>query len=260
MKDILIGIQLWCGNKEIDFSKFSFDFLEIDLETLTVKDLGSLNFPEKFAFHAPHSIKFSHINENVERVMLKELKNAAILASEKGAEYINYHFNFQFYGLKTLDAVLKEKAKQNVLSLLRKRYKCEILFENLREDIFSSDDIFSFLISNKANLCLDIGHLALQVFNKEKDLKKFYIYLDNFMESFGNHVKTVHLHNVALNKKGILVDHTLNGFLDIFRVLEMLSSYEIKFIVLEIFSLNAERIPFDYSILENFANKIRKKI
>lgn len=258
MRDILIGAQLWLGNKELDFSKFNFDFLEIDLETLTMKDLDSLNFPKTFAFHAPHSIKFAHLYENIESSMLKELKNVADFASQKGAEYVNYHFNFQFYGLKSLDAMLKEKAKQNVLFLLREKQKCEIVFENLHENIFSSDDIFSFLISNKANLCLDIGHLALQVFNKEKDLRGFYIHLENFMEKFGNHVKVVHLHNVALNRKGILVDHTLNGFLDIFKILEIFKSYEVKFIVLEIFSLNAERIQFDYRVIENFANKIRK--
>lgn len=261
MKDVLIGTQVWYGNKNIDFSKLNFDFLEIDLETLKPEEAELINLHKKIAFHAPHSIKFSHIYENIENIMLKEQKRIAEFAFKKKACYVNYHFNFPFYGFKDLDAKLKQRAKENTLSLLKEMCKKEMItFENLNKNIFSSEDIFSFLVSNGAKICFDTGHFALEIFEKEKTLKNYYFYLEKFIEKFGKHVKVIHLHNVALNRENRLTDHTLNGFLDIFKVLEVLKSYEVNFINLEIFSINAERLPFDYRIIDNFAERIRKVI
>ncbi len=260
MSGVLIGIQFWRGNRNLNVKSYSFDFVEADLETFTPEEIAGLDLPERVAFHAPHTLRFAHLYGSVEKVMLSELERVALFAGERNAEYVNYHFTFPVYGLKDFDLFLKQKAKENAAKFLKKRIPCTITFENVAERIFSSEEIFSFLVDNGAKICLDTGHLALRVFRMERTLANYYRHLENFLEKFGKNVLVVHLHNVSFNSEGIMVDHTLNGFLDLFRILEVLTSYSPKYLVLEVFSLNAERIPFDYRILENFAEKVRKRI
>jgi sugar phosphate isomerase/epimerase len=259
------GFPIWRGDRDIGevtkyARRFGFDFVEVDLETLLWADINVKKLSLPFGLHAPYTFMLSHLYPKFEKAVFRELVSLKNFAKKNKALYLNLHFDFPSYReLKELNLFLFQKAIRNLKELIKDDKEVIITLENVPNHkpylkIFKP--VFEL---TPAKLCFDIGHLLLAVYAETKDEEKLQRVMRKWFSNFEERLFLVHLHNFAVNEDGEIIDHTMEGLLDLYPIVKLIPK-RCDYLLLEIFFKKVNRGKITIQELSRFKEELKRSL
>jgi sugar phosphate isomerase/epimerase len=270
---ILLGAPVWYGNRPFkrtieELYKLGFEYIELSLDyplpdcmdDAERKGLKRLleEFDLKIGVHSPLDIPIAHPRDEVADASRAVLRRCLEFSAEflPLLQYYNLHLNprVSTFKLKDVREEITRKGLERCRELTRmaSEFGIEVSVENDLVPFEWSDLLFGALSLLSPNLYLtfDVGHaiMAGMIYSRMKRRDGNYLdYLKRWIEKCGAKILVVHVHDCSCTGNE-LQDHLSlgSGELDFDAVFELVRSTTCKYLVIETFWKNKDKMRMDY--------------
>ncbi|MBE0516248.1 MAG: sugar phosphate isomerase/epimerase [Methanophagales archaeon] len=270
---ILLGAPVWYGNRPfertikelyklgVDYFEFSLDYPLPDcMDEAERKVLKGLleEFELKIGFHSPLDVPLAHPRDELADASRTVLRRCMEFSAEflPLSQYYNFHVNprVSTFKLRDVREVIRIKGLERCKELTRMASEFGIVasVENDLVPFEWSDLLLEALSLLYPNLYLtfDVGHaiMAEMIYSRMKRRDGTYLdYLKRWIEKCGAKILVVHVHDCSCTGNE-LQDHLSlgSGELDFDAVFELVRSTTCKYLVIETFWKNKDKMRMDY--------------
>ena len=270
---ILLGAPVWYGNRPLkktieELYKLGFEYIEFSLDypLPDCMDNAEKNgfkrlleeFELKIGFHSPLDVSIAHPRDELADASRTVLRRCLEFSAEflPLLQYYNFHLNPRVptFKLKDVREEITRKGLERCRALTRmaSEFGIAVSVENDLVPFEWSDLILGALslLAPQLHLTFDVGHaiMAELTYSRIKREDGNYLdYLKRWIEKCGAKILEVHVHDCSCSGNE-LQDHLSlgSGDLDFDAVFELVRSTTCKYLVIETFWKNKEKMRMDY--------------
>ncbi|RZN38724.1 MAG: sugar phosphate isomerase/epimerase [Methanophagales archaeon ANME-1-THS] len=275
---MLLGAPVWYGNRPfrktleeleklgLDFIEFSLDYPLPDCMDAAEKRgfkrvLEELDL--KIGFHSPLDTAIAHPRDEVADACSTVLRACLAFSADfiPRLHYYNFHLNPRVptFKLKDVREGIKIKGLERCRELMHIASELGVVMsvENDLVPFEWSDLILEALarFTPEIQLTFDVGHAIMAELihsGRKMHSGSYQDYLQRWITRYGEKILVVHVHDCACTGDG-MQDHLSlgSGELDFEMVFDLVKSTSCKYLVVETFWKNKEKIRMDYDAMRS---------
>jgi sugar phosphate isomerase/epimerase len=273
---ILLGAPVWYGNRplkktleeldklELDFFEFSLDYplpecMDAAEKSVLKRLLEELDL--KIGFHSPLDTPIAHPRDEIADACSSVLRRCLEFSVDflPRLQYYNFHLNPRVptFKLKDVREGIKIKGLERCRDLMSmaSEFGVVVSVENDLVPFEWSDLILEALslFAPQLHLTFDVGHAIMAELihsGRKKHSGSYQDYLKRWITRYGEKILVVHVHDCSCTGNE-LQDHLSlgSGDLDFNMVFDLVKSTSCKYLVVETFWKNKEKIQMDYEAM-----------
>jgi len=273
---ILLGAPVWYGNRPLkktieELYKLGLDFFEFSLDYPLPDCMDNAEkkgfkrsleeFDLKIGFHSPLDIPIAHPRDEVADACGTVLRRCMEFSADfiPLLQYYNFHLNPRVptFKLKDVREEITRKGLERCRELTRmaSEFGIEVSVENDLVPFEWSDLILEALslLAPQLHLTFDVGHAIMAELihaGRKRKVGNYQDYLKRWVEQCGAKILVVHVHDCSCTVNE-LQDHLSlgSGELDFEVVFDLVKSTSCKYLVIETFWKNKEKMRMDYEAM-----------